>query len=92
VRDWSKTTLSIVLDANGFHLFDNQIKTIVICKESDTINTENCIFEYIDFEGNIAIEVSKILHKHQVQSVIIEGGRQTLQTLLMLMFGTKHVF
>jgi diaminohydroxyphosphoribosylaminopyrimidine deaminase/5-amino-6-(5-phosphoribosylamino)uracil reductase len=72
------------------HLFDNQIKTIVICKESDTINTENCIFEYIDFEGNIAIEVSKILHKHQVQSVII--GRQTLQTLLMLMFGTKHVF
>jgi diaminohydroxyphosphoribosylaminopyrimidine deaminase/5-amino-6-(5-phosphoribosylamino)uracil reductase len=74
------------------HLFDNQIKTIVICKESDTINTENCIFEYIDFEGNIAIEVSKILHKHQVQSVIIEGGRQTLQTLLMLMFGTKHVF
>jgi hypothetical protein len=68
------------------------IKTIVICKESDTINTENCIFEYIDFEGNIAIEVSKILHKHQVQSVIIEGGRQTLQTLLMLMFGTKHVF
>jgi diaminohydroxyphosphoribosylaminopyrimidine deaminase/5-amino-6-(5-phosphoribosylamino)uracil reductase len=40
----------------------------------DTINTENCIFEYIDFEGNIAIEVSKILHKHQVQSVI---GRWT---------------
>jgi hypothetical protein len=52
----------------------------------DTINTENCI-EYIDFEGNIAIEVSKI---QTSSSVIIEGGRQTLQTLLMLMFGTKH--
>jgi diaminohydroxyphosphoribosylaminopyrimidine deaminase/5-amino-6-(5-phosphoribosylamino)uracil reductase len=88
VRDWSgNNPIRIVLDANRRipkenYLFDNQIKTIVICKESDTINTENCIFEYIDFEGNIAIEVSKILHKHQVQSVIIEGGRQTLQTFI----------
>jgi hypothetical protein len=28
------------------------------------------VHEYIDFEGNIAIEVSKILHKHQVQSLL----------------------
>jgi len=88
VRDWNgNNPIRIVLDANRripkeSHLFDNQIKTIVICKESDIINTENCIFECIDFKSNIATQVSKILYKHQVQSVIIEGGRQTLQTFI----------
>ncbi|MFT5251248.1 MAG: diaminohydroxyphosphoribosylaminopyrimidine deaminase [Flavobacteriales bacterium] len=88
VRDWSgNNPIKIVLDANRripkeSHLFDNQTKTIVICKKLDAINLENCIFENIDFEGNIANKIIKILFKHQIQSVIIEGGRQTLRTFI----------
>lgn len=88
VRNWvGNNPIRIILDANcripkESHLFDNQIKTIVICKKLDTINLENCIFEDIDFEGNVANEIIKILFKHQIQSVIIEGGRQTLQTFI----------
>jgi diaminohydroxyphosphoribosylaminopyrimidine deaminase/5-amino-6-(5-phosphoribosylamino)uracil reductase len=32
------------------------------------------------------------MYDHQIQSVIIEGGRQTLQTFIDANFGMKHVF
>jgi diaminohydroxyphosphoribosylaminopyrimidine deaminase/5-amino-6-(5-phosphoribosylamino)uracil reductase len=88
VRDWNgNNPIRIVLDAKrripkNSYLFDNQIKTIVICKETDTINQENCTFEIIDFEGCIPLQISNILYKYKIQSVIIEGGLKTLQTFV----------
>ena len=88
VRDWTgNNPIRIVLDAKGripidSHLFDNQVKTIVICENSDAISTENCIFERIDFNSNVALQILNVLHEHQIQSVIIEGGLQTLQTFI----------
>ena len=88
VRDWTgNNPIRIVLDAKGripidSHLFDNQVKTIVICENSDAISTENCIFEKIDFNNNVALQILNVLHEHQIQSVIIEGGLQTLQTFI----------
>jgi diaminohydroxyphosphoribosylaminopyrimidine deaminase/5-amino-6-(5-phosphoribosylamino)uracil reductase len=32
------------------------------------------------------------IYKHQIQSVIIEGGRQTLQTFIDIIYGMKHDF
>jgi diaminohydroxyphosphoribosylaminopyrimidine deaminase/5-amino-6-(5-phosphoribosylamino)uracil reductase len=87
-RDWAGSNpIRIILDQNNripnnCNIFDNQVKSIIICKTSDKDNKENCIFENIDFEQNIAQQLSELLYKHQIQSVIIEGGRQTLQTFI----------
>ncbi|GGA80845.1 riboflavin biosynthesis protein RibD [Flavobacterium palustre] len=88
VRDWiGKNPVRIVLDKNNRiskdnNLFDNQVKTIVFYQVNTHANQENLIFERIDFEQNIAFQILEILYKHQIQSIIIEGGRQTLQTFI----------
>jgi len=87
-RDWTgKNPVRIVLDQNNripkdSHIFNNQAKTIVFSKSSASINKENANFEGIDFGQNMAQQILQILHEHQIQSVIIEGGRQTLQTFI----------
>ncbi|WP_231129596.1 bifunctional diaminohydroxyphosphoribosylaminopyrimidine deaminase/5-amino-6-(5-phosphoribosylamino)uracil reductase RibD [Flavobacterium sufflavum] len=88
IRDWTgKNPVRVVLDKNNripkeSFLLNNQIKTIVFCQTNIDVNQENLIFERIDFEQNIAPQILKILFEHQIQSVIIEGGRQTLQTFI----------
>jgi diaminohydroxyphosphoribosylaminopyrimidine deaminase/5-amino-6-(5-phosphoribosylamino)uracil reductase len=87
-RDWSgNNPIRLVLDQNNRipqdnAVFDNQIKTIVFTKSKNTINKENTIFEVIDFKQNIATQIVEVLFQHQIQSVIIEGGLQTLQTFI----------
>jgi diaminohydroxyphosphoribosylaminopyrimidine deaminase/5-amino-6-(5-phosphoribosylamino)uracil reductase len=88
VRDWTgKNPVRVVLDqnnriSNDSQIFDNHIKTIVFSRLKPTVEKENIIFEVIDFKQNIAIQIADKLYKHQIQSVIIEGGRQTLQTFI----------
>ena len=88
VRDWSgNNPIRIVLDKNNrvpknSHVFDNQVKTIILCQSITSINLENIIFEVIDFGQNIPLQIMEILHKHKIQSLIIEGGRQTIQTFI----------
>lgn len=86
-RNWyGKSPVRVVLDRSlrvplSYSLFDQTIKTIVITareKESQ----ENLIFEAIDFSKNIAQQICDVLYKHELQSVIIEGGKQTLQTFI----------
>ncbi len=87
-RDWSgNNPIRLVIDQNnripkGSHVFDNQATTILFSKSRDTVKKENTIFEIIDFEKDIAEQIVQILYQHQIQSVIIEGGRQTLQTFI----------
>jgi diaminohydroxyphosphoribosylaminopyrimidine deaminase/5-amino-6-(5-phosphoribosylamino)uracil reductase len=88
VRDWTgNNPVRIVLDQHNriekeSHVFDNQIKTIVFVKKIPNIAKENLIFEYLDFGKNIEIQLVARAYKHQIQSVIIEGGLQTLQTFI----------
>lgn len=75
-RDWfGKNPVRIVLDQNNRiskenHIFDNQVKTLSISKSN------------INFNNNIAAEIANYLFNNDIQSVIIEGGRQTLQTFI----------
>lgn len=88
VRNWTgKNPVRVVLDAKNRiphdrHVFDNQVKTIIICLEKFSDGKENVIFEVIDFTKNVAVQVLDVLYRHQIQSVIIEGGRHTLQTFI----------
>jgi diaminohydroxyphosphoribosylaminopyrimidine deaminase/5-amino-6-(5-phosphoribosylamino)uracil reductase len=88
VRDWTgKNPIRIIIDQKNqintnSYVYDNQIKTIVFCASSTSNNKENIIFEKIEFKQNLAQQILDVLYKHQIQSVIIEGGSRTLQTFI----------
>ena len=87
-RDWEgNNPIRVVIDQNNripetANIFDNQSKTIVFSKNKAVVSSENTIFEVIDFQDNIAQQIVERLFQHQIQSVIIEGGTQTLQTFI----------
>jgi len=87
-RDWEgNNPIRIVIDQRNrvpktAHVFDNQTKTIVFSSNKSTLSLENTIFEVIDFQQNIVQQIVDKLYQHQIQSVIIEGGAQTLQTFI----------
>ena len=58
------------------------LETILFSRSNQTIEKENGIFKYLDFEQNIVTQIIESLYQHQIQTVIIEGGRQTLQTFI----------
>lgn len=67
-------------------LFDGSVKTIVFCEkaseEKNELNAPNLLFEVIDFEQEIPKQICDILYKHNLQSIIVEGGAKTLQSFI----------
>ena len=93
VRSWSgNNPIRIVIDktlriSTEATVFDGNIKTIIITEKKEDKRKkrkekQNVIYETIDFSSQIAKQICEVLHKHQIQSVIIEGGAQTLQTFI----------
>jgi len=88
VRTWlGKNPIRIVIDKNlripdNYRIFDGNAKTIIITEKAKDLEVNNLFFEQIDFSKNIANQICKVLYKHEIQSVIIEGGSQTLQTFI----------
>jgi len=90
VRSWfGQNPIRIVLDRTlripqDSNVFDGSVKTIIITEKEDCLlgNNQKLILETIDFSKNLAKQICKVLQKHQIQSVIIEGGSQTLQTFI----------
>jgi regulator of extracellular matrix RemA (YlzA/DUF370 family) len=66
-------------------------KKLFFYKNDNYTDKENLTFTVIDFEKNIATQLTDALYDHQIQSVIIEGGRQTLLSLMQIC-GMKHAF
>ncbi|MDR7371123.1 bifunctional diaminohydroxyphosphoribosylaminopyrimidine deaminase/5-amino-6-(5-phosphoribosylamino)uracil reductase RibD [Flavobacterium aquidurense] len=89
-RDWSgNNPVRVVLDQNNriskdSFIFDDSVKTIVFTKSENNISTENTTFEVIDFNQNTIPQILTVLHQKQIQSIIIEGGLQTLQSFIDL--------
>ncbi len=87
-RNWEgNNPIRVVIDQNNripktAHVFDDQINTIVFSNKKSAPSLENTILEVIDFQKNIAQQIADKLFQHQIQSVIIEGGAQTLQTFI----------
>ncbi|BDU27645.1 bifunctional diaminohydroxyphosphoribosylaminopyrimidine deaminase/5-amino-6-(5-phosphoribosylamino)uracil reductase RibD [Flavobacterium sp. GSB-24] len=87
-RDWSgNNPVRVVIDRenkideNSF-IFDDTVKTTIFSNENKKTSTTNTQFEVIDFSKNIIPEILDVLYKNQIQSIIIEGGRQTLQSFI----------
>ncbi len=76
VRDWSgENPIRVVLDKTSklnadYTVFNDEAKTIRVTSED------------IDFEKPIAIQIANLLFKQNINSIIIEGGSQTLQTFI----------
>lgn len=86
-RLWNgKNPVRIVLDRGlkipeDSHIFDGNTKTIVLSERTKP-NGNNVLFETIDFKNSVAAQICEVLYRHELQSVIIEGGSQTLQTFI----------
>ncbi len=88
VRDWTGINpVRIVLDKSGkisekYAVKNRDVKTIVITEQENLTSTENLIYENCIFDIRLVFSVADILHKNDIQSVIIEGGKQTLQSFI----------
>ncbi|QXP68321.1 bifunctional diaminohydroxyphosphoribosylaminopyrimidine deaminase/5-amino-6-(5-phosphoribosylamino)uracil reductase RibD [Polaribacter sp. AHE13PA] len=90
VRSWTgQNPVRIVLDRTlripeNSSVLDGSVKTIIITEKEEYLfkSSRELILETIDFSHNLAKQVCNVLQKHQIQSVIIEGGTQTLQTFI----------
>ena len=62
------------------HIFDSHSKTIVVSIEPCVHDHAFC--ETMDFAGDVVKQLLSIMYKHEITSVIIEGGTKTLQTFI----------
>ncbi len=67
--------------AEDVKLYNNQTKTIVFT-EKEKQSVEKTFFETIDFSRKVPQQICDVLHKDNIQSVIIEGGAKTLQSFI----------
>lgn len=88
VRDWTgNNPTRIVLDRIGkisdkHNLKDKKVKTIVITEQENLPSSNNLIYENCIFDNNLVHSICEILCKNEILSVIIEGGRQTIQSFI----------
>lgn len=88
VRDWSgENPIRVILDRTGkiteeYTVKDSEKKTIIITENQNFKNSDNLFYENCTFDNSLAFHISEVLFQHEIQSVIIEGGRQTLQTFI----------
>jgi len=89
VRKWKgKSPVRVVLDKDlktpaDFHVLDGTVSTVVLTQIEDKSKYISGItYEILDFSKNVAQQICSLLHKHNIVSVLIEGGAQTLQTFI----------
>ena len=89
VRDWSgENPIRIVLDrtgkiANNYFVKNKKSKTIIITEQENISSDENLIFESVIFDNQLTQKIVAILYNYNIQSVIIEGGKQTLESFIV---------
>ncbi len=87
VRDWSgKNPVRILIDRNlrvppSHHLFSDESRTIIF-NGSISEQKEHLKYVSINFDRDIVPQILEVLYTEGLQSVIIEGGQQVLQSFL----------
>ena len=87
-RDWfGKSPIRVILDLNGrlntnYSLFDNTAQTHLITHQASKKYPKHIIQHLVDAQKDLWLQVFKILYDIQIQSVIVEGGAKTLQSLI----------
>lgn len=87
-RLWEgRSPIRVVIDRKlkipkSLQVCDLSEKTIVITEKNIGNTSKNLVFETIDFSENSVGNILNALWKHQIQSVIIEGGATTLNAFI----------
>jgi diaminohydroxyphosphoribosylaminopyrimidine deaminase / 5-amino-6-(5-phosphoribosylamino)uracil reductase len=87
VRVWSgKQPLRLVIDRNlrlpdDLELFNQKYPTIVFTSKSG-ISKQNLEYKEILFDGSEIEHILDVLHKRNVLSLIVEGGKELLQSFI----------
>ncbi|PCI10731.1 MAG: riboflavin biosynthesis protein RibD [Flavobacteriaceae bacterium] len=90
VRFWAgENPIRLVLD-NSYRIpkdsrvFDGSVKTIVFTSSGLLFPTDkkNLQIEVIDYSKSVPQQICDVLFQNEIQSVIIEGGAQTLQSFI----------
>lgn len=96
-RDWAgENPIRLVIDKDlkllkSLSLFDETVQTIVF-NEKESHSAGKIIYVKINF-NDLAMEICRTLYQNSIQSVIIEGGSQTLQTFIDAdLWDEAHIF
>ncbi|HLW33410.1 MAG TPA: bifunctional diaminohydroxyphosphoribosylaminopyrimidine deaminase/5-amino-6-(5-phosphoribosylamino)uracil reductase RibD [Aequorivita sp.] len=87
VRDWAGSNpLRLVIDRklqipDTYSIFDPQAKTIVF-NERESRSSDNIEYVIINFNAKLPEQISEVLFKKNIQSLIVEGGAKTLQSFV----------
>jgi diaminohydroxyphosphoribosylaminopyrimidine deaminase/5-amino-6-(5-phosphoribosylamino)uracil reductase len=88
IRDWTgPNPTRILLDrsgriGNGYAVKNLKIKSIFLTEVTGLTNLENLEYETICFDESPAEKIAAVLYHRNLQSVIVEGGLQTLQLFI----------
>ncbi|MDG2194224.1 MAG: bifunctional diaminohydroxyphosphoribosylaminopyrimidine deaminase/5-amino-6-(5-phosphoribosylamino)uracil reductase RibD [Polaribacter sp.] len=88
VRSWKgHDPVRVVLDKKlripvNANVFDGTVKTLILTEQKKKTQIIGLVFEVIDFSKNVAEQICEVLQKQNIQSVLVEGGTQTLQTFI----------
>jgi diaminohydroxyphosphoribosylaminopyrimidine deaminase/5-amino-6-(5-phosphoribosylamino)uracil reductase len=86
-RNWSgRNPLRIAIDEHcqfdkTYQIFDNQADTIILNSLKDSVD-KNVRYIKIDFTQNIISQILNVLYDNQIQSLVVEGGSQTLESFI----------
>jgi diaminohydroxyphosphoribosylaminopyrimidine deaminase/5-amino-6-(5-phosphoribosylamino)uracil reductase len=88
VRDWSgNQPIRIVIDRTNripkeSYIFNNQLETIIFTETELRSASEKIKYIKIDFSANVVQQIVSHLYQLAIQSVLIEGGKITLQSFI----------
>ncbi|MDR1543148.1 MAG: bifunctional diaminohydroxyphosphoribosylaminopyrimidine deaminase/5-amino-6-(5-phosphoribosylamino)uracil reductase RibD [Prevotellaceae bacterium] len=90
VTKWTgKSPVRMFIDKNlviphSYNLFDNTIKTVIFNNRKGKFETQSHNIEFVklDFLQNIIPQILDYLQKNKLESVIVEGGKQLLQSFI----------
>ena len=68
--------------SENYKVKDTHQPTIILTESEKYSTTDNCIYENVIFDKRLAHSIAAILYRHDIQSVIIEGGAKTLQSFI----------
>ena len=88
VRDWSgHDPIRVVIDQHlripkDNPIYSGKVKTLILTAQEKVSESPFLSFETIKFSKSLPLEICNRLQKHNIQSVLIEGGSQTLQSFI----------
>ena len=87
VRNWyGRNPIRIILDRTlslpkDLQIFDGEIPTLIFT-EKERPEKKNVTYTTIDFSHNPLIQIMKELYQRKIQSLLVEGGSQLLQSFI----------